>query len=142
MARQFTGIDGALYLEGNKVARVSNWALQASADTLDTTTLGDHARTSVYGIQAFGGSCTIYYYEDDKGKIQGGDLLGDVLRTDRTPVDKKHSMELRFENGASPHRVSFDCLLNQVSIAASAGQIITAQVSFTVTGPLKTASLA
>ena len=61
MAKQFTGIDGALYADGNKVARVSAWTFGATATTLNTTTLGDFAATSIYGIQSFTGSCSLYY---------------------------------------------------------------------------------
>ena len=63
MAKQFTGIDGALYADGNKVARVSNWSFNATAAPLNTTTLGDFATTSIYGIQSFTGTCSVYYCE-------------------------------------------------------------------------------
>ena len=50
-------------------------------------------------------------------------------------------MELRYENGARLHAVSFNCLLNQIGISATAGGIVTAEVTFTVTGPLTTATI-
>ena len=60
--KQFTGIDGALYADGNKVARVSAWSFSASAAVLPTTTLGDYAATAIYGIQSFSGNCSVFYY--------------------------------------------------------------------------------
>lgn len=141
MAKQYTGIDGALYLDGNKVAKVTAWSFQATAETLNTTTLGDFASTSVYGVQSFSGSASILYYENDSNQIEGAGLMSDVIRTSQTPTQPSHTLELRYDNGSKPRFVSFDCLLNQVSIAAQVGGIITAEVSFTVTGPLKTASL-
>ena len=141
MAKQFTGIDGSLYLDGAKVAKVRNWNLSASADTLETTTLGDFAKTYVYGVQSFSGSCTALYYEDDANKIAASGLLSDVLRTTATPTQPTHVLELRLEGGASPRRVSFSVLLNQVEIAASAGEIIEASISFTVTGALTAATM-
>jgi len=140
--KQFTGIDGALYCDGNKVGRISSWTFQASAATLDTTTLGDFASTSVYGIQSFQGSATLFYYEEDGGQIEGSALMSDVMRTTMTPTEPTHSMELRYNNGASVHGVSFDCLLNQVGISATAGGIVSAAITFTVTGALKTATIA
>ena len=142
MAKTFTGIDGALYCDGNKVAKVASWTFAASAASLNTTTLGDFAATSVYGIQSFTGSCTIYYYEGNGGQIDGSALMTDVLRTTQTPTEPTHELELRYQNGATTHEVKFKCLLNQVAIAASAGEIVTAQISFTVTGPLQTATIA
>jgi hypothetical protein len=140
MAKQFTGIDGALYADGNKVARVSDWSISASAESLETTSLGDFARTYIYGRQGFSGSCTLYYYEDDAGKINGAALLSDTLRTTQTPTEPTHTMELRFDGGASTRRLSFKVLLQDVQISASVGGVIQAQVSFTVTGALTAAS--
>ena len=142
MAQQFTGQDGALYLDGNKVARVSAWSFSASAAALPTTTLGDYAETAIYGNQSFSGSCTIYYYEGVGGAIEGSGLLSDVLRTTATPTEPTHELRLSYENGAQVHEVKFKCLLTQVSMQAQAGQIVTAEVSFQVTGPLETATFA
>ena len=139
--KQFTGIDGALYADGNKVARVSSWTFAATAAPLDTTTLGDFATTAIYGIQSFTGSCTLYYYEKDGGGIEGSALMSDVMRTTQTPTEPTHELILRYQNGASTHEVKFKCLLNSVTIAASAGEIVTAEVSFQVTGPLQTATI-
>lgn len=141
MARQFTGIDGALYLDGNRIGKITTWSLSASADTLETTTLGDFHRTYVYGTQQHTGSCTLLYYEEDSGSIIGGELMSDVIRTSKTPTEAAHTLELRYANGARSHAVSFKALLNQVEIGAQTGEVITATVSFTVTGALQTATL-
>lgn len=140
--KQFTGIDGALYADGNKVARVSAWSFSASAAVLPTTTLGDYAATAIYGIQSFSGNCSVFYYEGDAGAIDGSALMSDVMRTTQTPTEPTHELVLRYENGAATHEVKFKCLLNQVAIAATAGDIVSAQISFTVTGPLQTATIA
>jgi hypothetical protein len=140
--KQFTGIDGALYADGNKVARVSAWSFAASAAVLPTTTLGDYAATAVYGVQSFNGNCSIYYYEGDAGAIDGSALMSDVLRTTQTPTEPTHELVLRYENGAAMHEVKFKCLLNAVNIGATAGEIVGAQITYTVTGPLQTATIA
>lgn len=139
--KQFTGIDGALYADGNKVARVASWTFAATAAPLNTTTLGDFATTAIYGIQSFTGSCTLFYYEKDGGSIEGAALMSDVMRTTQTPTEPTHELILRYQNGASAHEVKFKCLLNSVTIAASAGEIVTAEVAFQVTGPLQTATI-
>jgi hypothetical protein len=139
--KQFTGIDGSLYADGARVAKIQNWTFGASAATLDCTTLGDFATRYVYGIQSFSGSCVLLYYENEAGAIDGNGLLTDVLRTTQTPTEPTHTMELRYENGAKLHAVSFSCLLNQVGISATAGGIVTAEVTFTVNGPLTTATI-
>ena len=139
--KQFTGIDGALYADGNKVARVSSWTFAAAATALNTTTLGDFASTAIYGIQSFSGSCSLYYYEKDGGSIDGAALMSDVMRTTQTPTEPTHELVLRYQNGAKTHEVKFKCLLNNVSITAAAGEVALAEVSFQVTGPLQTATI-
>lgn len=141
MSKQYSGIDGALYVDGAKIGRVTAWSLDAQADTLETTTLGDFARNYVYGLQGYSGSCTVLYYEDDAGKVDGGALLGDVLRTTATPTATTHALDLRLNNGSKTRSLAFNALLNNVSISASVGEIITAEVSFTVSGPMTTATV-
>lgn len=141
MAKQYTGIDGALYADGVKVGRVSEWSFSAEADVLETTSLGDFARDYVYGVQSFSGSATVFYYENNSNAIEGGSLLADVVSTGATPTDPTHQLELRFENGSKTRSVKFKCALNSVVIAATAGEIIQANISFTVCGPLLTAAL-
>ena len=142
MAKQFTGIDGALYADGNKVARISDWSLSAATETYEVTNLGEFARSYIYGRQGFTGNCTLYYYEDDAGKINGSNLLTDTLRTTQTPTNATHTIELRFDGGATARRVSFKALLQDVQIAATVGGVVQAQVSFTATGALTAASFA
>ena len=141
MAKQFTGIDGALYADGDRIAKITQWQFQGKVDELETTTLGDFARTYVYGIQSYAGSCSLLYYEKDGATIEGGNLLSDVLRTTQTPTEPTHTMELRYLNGAANHSVQFKCILPTVAITASVGGIVTAEVSFTVCGSLTACSL-
>jgi hypothetical protein len=141
MAKQYTGIDGALYADDVKIARVSSWSFAAEADTLETTSLGDYARNYVYGVQAFSGEATIFYYENASNLIEGRTLLGDVIRTTQTPTEPTHVLELQFRNGSINRSVKFKCALNSVSIEATTGEIINASISFTVCGPLLAASL-
>lgn len=140
--KHFTGIDGALYADGAKVGRVNAWSFEATVESLDTTSLGDFAKTAIYGLQSFAGSATIFYYEKDGGQIEGSAMMTDVLRTTATPSEPTHELVLQFENGAATHSVKFKCLLTQVSLTATAGEIVTAEISYQVTGPLQTATFA
>ena len=141
MAKHFTGIDGELYADGSKVATVRSWSFAAAVASLTTTTLGDFAETSVYGLQSYSGTCEVYYYEKSGGAIEGGGMMTDAIRTTATPTDSTHELRLRYMNGANTHEVRFNCLLNQVTIAATAGEIVMASINFVVTGPLTTASI-
>ena len=142
MAKQFTGQDGSLYVDGSKVGKVTSWSFDANAETLDCTTLGDFARQFVYGLQSYSGSCSLLYYEKDGGSIDGSALMTDVVRTSAVSTSQTHTLELRYSNGAKTHKVTFKCLLPSVSITSSVGEIATADVQFTVSGPLTSSTLA
>lgn len=141
MAKQYTGIDGALYADDVKVARVTEWSFSGQADVLETTSLGDFARDYVYGVQSFSGSATVFYYENASNQIEGKSLMSDVIRTTQTPTEPTHVLELRFNNGSKTRNIKFKCALNTVEISAVTGEIIQSQISFTVCGPLVSAAL-
>ena len=142
MAKQFTGIDGSLYVDGARVGKVTSWSFEAGADALECTTLGDYARKYIYGLQGYTGSASLLYYEKDGGVIDGNTMLDDVVRTSATETEPRHTLELRYSNGAKVHKVTFKCLFPTVNIVATVGEIATAEVAFTVSGPLTAATLA
>jgi hypothetical protein len=140
MARQYSGQDAALYVDGAKVGRVTAWELSGNVDALETTTLGDFARSYMQGIESYSGSLTLLYYETDANAIDGGGLLDDVFRTTTAPTTT-HSLELRLSNGSKTRSLGFKAVITDSSISASVGEIITAELSFNVTGPLTTATV-
>lgn len=44
--------------------KITNWTLTSSAQLLDTTTLGDYDKTSVYGLRTHSGTLRLLYYTD------------------------------------------------------------------------------
>lgn len=141
MARQYSGIDGRLLVNGTNVGKVKNWSLSGGVDTLETTSLADFARSYSAGLQSYTGSASLFYYQNDAGVIEGAALYNDVYRTDRTPENTKTELTLRFASGNKVREVRFNCILNQVDIGAAAGEVVEASISFTVSGPLLANSL-
>ena len=137
MGKVYTGIEGSLFVDGAKVGKVKSWDLAGSAETLSTTTLGDYAPTYRYGRQAYSGSCTLYYYRNETGVIEGKTLFGALLRTGRIDPEQKYRLRLV----AADRSVEFDALITSFSISATQGDVISADVSFVVSGPLIEASL-
>ena len=141
MAKYFTGVDGALLLDGNQVAKVASWALTAQTSSLETTTLGKYAREYIAGIQSYSGSATVYYYTDNNGALDSKGLLDEVIRTgppDSTPV---HSITLRLQETPA-RKVTFKVVITSAVLAAAPGELISVQISFVGTEPLSDASLA
>lgn len=141
MAKQYTGIDGSLYVGSTKVARVADWSFSAEVEALEVTSLGDHARDYINGIQSYSGSATLYYYENASNAIEGAAMLGKVLTTAATPTDPDTVLELRLGGGSKDRSVKFKCLIASIEISASTGEIIQASINFNVCGPLQAVSM-
>lgn len=127
----FSGKDGSMQWAGGAVARVRNWSVQSSLETLETTNLGDDARAYEPGLKTATGSATIYYH-DDNTSLQT--LIDNCINTG-TPTSAL--LDLRW--GAK--RLAFNAYVTSVSITCSTGEVMSAEVSFTMTGDYTTITL-
>lgn len=59
------GSEGAVYVGANAIAEIKSWSLEESADTLETTTMGDTERTFVPSLTQWSGGCEAYWDETD-----------------------------------------------------------------------------
>lgn len=116
---------------GTAVARVRNWSLQASFDTLDTTDLGDIARKYTAGLKSATGSASIFYHDDD-GSLR--DVLNNCIRGQ---VPAPAALELIWGN----KKVAFQAFVNSVTITCNTGEVMSADVSFTMDGDYTTFTL-
>lgn len=120
----FSGKDGSLKFDGTGIARVRNWSMDASFDTLDTTNLGEISRTYTAGLKSATGSATIFYH-DDNTTLQS--VLDNCVTTG---VPAPGSMELIYGTKS----LKFSCYINTVSISCTTGEVMAANISFTRTG--------
>lgn len=141
MAKYFTGVDGALLLDGNQVAKIATWSLTATTSTLETTTLGKYAREYVAGIQSYSGSAAIYYYTDNNGVLDGKDILNEVIRTGPPDSNPVHSITLKLQDTPA-RKVTFKVVITSAALTAAPGELVAAQIAFVGTEPLSDASLA
>lgn len=138
MAKLFTGRDGRLLLGSDTLVKVSSWSLQVDLETLECTTLGDGQRNYVPGIQGFSGSASLLYYTDVDGTNDASTLLRKVVKTGSVETTDAVAMTFRLLDGGD---VAMNAYITSVSIGASVGEIITAQISFQGTGALTTATI-
>lgn len=127
----YSGKDGSLAFENAGVARVRSWSFQGSVDTLETTNLGQIAREYVPGLKSGSGSCTIYYHDDNA-------TLASVLDnciTSGTPASGR--LQLRWGGKV----LAFDALINSVGLGCTTGDVMSAEVSFTMSGDYAQVSL-
>lgn len=140
MAKYFTGTDGAFLVDSTQTAKISSWSLNAQVSTLETTTLGDHAREYIAGIQSYSGTATLYYYIDSNSNLDSQKLLNEVIRTGAANRNAQHSLTLRLQETPA-RQVKLKVIVTSATVTATVGEIVTAEVSFTGTEPLQDASL-
>ncbi len=130
-ARYFTGIDGKLLLDGQQIAKIQQWSFSSEIEALETTTTGDTARKYIFGRVGWAGSCTAFYYEDSAGALTMAPLLDSTFRTAAVSNTQTYTMKFQLN---SARVVEMEVLITGASIEAAAGDIITANINFVVTG--------
>ena len=130
------------------IVKASSWNLQADMGLLSTTTLGEAYNTFIPDRVTYTGSATLLYYENDaeaNGDNYTGQLMSKLYKTGTGSVttSDEAGFKLRIRGGNNEkHDVTLNGYLTSVSIGATVGDIITAQVSFTANGALMEASMA
>lgn len=62
------GSEGAIKIGSNQIAEVKSYSLDESADTIETTSMGDAARTHLSSLTSFSGSVDCMWDETDTGQ--------------------------------------------------------------------------
>lgn len=137
-ARYYTGIDGALLIGGNQIAKIRSWSLTANADVIETTTTADYARTYVFGRQGWSGSCTALYYVNSAGSLAMQPLLANTIRTTALPSTTTHVLKLQL---TSTRAIQANVLIQSAGITATSGEVVEVSIDFTVTGLLTEATM-
>ena len=60
-----TGSEGTVKVGANAVAEIRSFTLEESGETIETTSMGDAARTYVAGLKTFTGSIECFWDETD-----------------------------------------------------------------------------
>jgi len=124
-AKYYSGRDGKITFNGSLVAKVQSWSLTANVEALETTVLSENSRTYTPGIRNASGSCNVLYYDNAPVSL----IQRVISVTAPTDLDK-YRMILGFGDKA----IEFDCIITSAELACSVGEIMTANVQFTVTG--------
>ena len=143
MAQVYSGRDGVMQLSGTTVAKVVNFSVQSSLETLETTTLSENLRSYVPGVTGYSGSATLLYYKDDSNSINTSNLLANVFKTGTDGVSSSQTVDLTFRwvDGTDNNDIRMTAYITSASIGAATGDIVRAEISFQGTGALSTATI-
>ena len=139
----YSGQHGQLFIGGSTkaAAAVRQWSLNASMSPLDNTSLEQTDRTFINGLRSTTGSCSLFYY-DDGTQNDARDLVEKLLK-ERTvnsapgvaAETEKTTLKLKVNDGTSNGRyVTLECLFTSASMSMAVGEVLSAEISFQVTG--------
>ena len=139
----YSGSTGELLINGQRAARVSNWAFSSNLGVLDTTSLADTDKTGTPGIRSTSGSCSLFYYSDDitltnsastlinkliKAKLPGG-TPGQAPETELIQIKLKVN-----DVTTSGKYITGNVYLTSVSMSMAVGEVLSADCSFEFSG--------
>lgn len=138
VSRYYTGIDGALYVNDTRIAKIVSWTLNSQAEVIENTTVNAAARTFVFGRQQWSGSCVAIYYDNALGTLDTQLLLANTLRTTALPATTTHTLELRL---TASNVFKATVLINSSSITTQKDNSVEVNIDFMVTGLPITATM-
>ena len=139
----FSGTSGQLYINDSRAAQVSAWSISTNAGLLDTTTLGDTDKTSIYGTRSTTGSCTLYYYQPEPGtKGDSSTLLNALIKARTTvseagvaPAAESVKLKLRIDDTTTTGNfIEVDANITSASMTMAVGTVLAAEIAFEVIG--------
>ena len=121
----YSGKDGALAYGGATVAKVGNWSLSTTVETLDVTNLSLSDRAFVPGLRSSTGSATIFYH--DQAPVP---LLQRIIKT--TDVSESDILSIRLGWGANA--IESACIITSAELSCAVGEVMQATIQFQFTG--------
>ena len=142
MSGFYSGQDGQLFLNDTKVAQVRSWSFTVNQAVLETVTLEDTDRSLIPGIRSVTGSCSLYYYQATAGGTTDvGTLLSKLITAkagtggDQAKDDKTLAkFQLIVLDGNNNRSITFYAYLTSLAMTNSVGEVLSADVSFEVSG--------
>ena len=143
MAGFYSGKEGELLINGNKVAKVRSWSFTFNQAVLETVSLEDTDRTIIHGIRSYTGSASVYYYQDVAGGGAGqlSSLINDIIKVQSASGDGANAesssmtFKLKIKDGSTAGRfVEFQAIPTSFSITSAVGEVTAADISFEVNG--------
>jgi len=122
------GAEGTVHVGTDAVAEIRSYAVEETADTLETTSMGDAARTHLASLTSFSGSLDVFWDEVDTAQI---------ALTVGTSVTIKFYPE---GTASSAKYYSGTAIVTGVSRSASFDGLVEASISVQGTGALTLAT--
>jgi hypothetical protein len=147
---QTRGVDSEREIinDNYRIAKIRDWSYTSNSEVIETTALGDVAKTFAPSITSGDGSATLMFYEDEINNYTSSNPkdifeLVDILFPRDVPprvilnlaVDGTFSLDSTNINLYKTNFL-FNAYITSASVSVSYGEVVTVATSFTVDGPL------
>ena len=144
MAGFYSGKEGELLMNGNKVAKVRSWSFTFNQAVLETVSFEDTDRTIIPGIRSYTGNESVYYYQQTAGGGSGtlSTLINSMIKTGSGSADAVNAessenliFKLRIKDGSTGGRfIEFAAQPTSMTMTSAVGEVTAADISFEVNG--------
>ena len=143
MSGFYSGKEGELLIDGQKVAKVRSWSFSMNQAVLETVSLEDTDRTIIHGTRSYTGSASVYYYQAAVGVASGqlSTLINNIIKTGSSAGDGKNAesspmtFKLRIKDGSTSGRfIEFQAIPTSFNITSAVGEVTAAEINFEVNG--------
>ena len=130
-----TGNNGVVKIDNasgtpTAVAAVRNFSVEITADTIETTAMGQETRSYVKGLSSFSGSADIYF---DPANLTGGaNVIAALIPTGGAVGDAPLTVELYTKNTAV--KFSGEVIVTGYTVNSSMDGMVEASISFQGSG--------
>ena len=126
MGNIYTGNAGVVKLGGTAVAEVTGYSLESATASIDSTSMGDTARSFLKGLESFTGSLDVIYddaHQNDIPSLAGG---SDAVTFELFPAGTT----------SGNRKISGSAIVTGYSMTGALDGMITASISLQGTGDI------
>jgi len=130
-----TGNNGVVKIDNasgtaTAVASVRNFSVEITADTIETSAMGQETRSYVKGLSSWSGSADIYF--DAANLTGGGSVIAALIPTGGSVGESPITVELYLNNTAS--KFAGEAIVTGYTVNSSLDGMVEASISFQGSG--------
>jgi hypothetical protein len=148
----FTGSSGSLNMDGNQIAAVQSWSVNASVSLLSVKSLAETDDRFIASGRTITGSCRILYYQETlgekgtndasavlnrifKARDTSGFYQGATLNQGSETDEERLTLRLKIDDSSTNGKyIELRVIITNVSMTMAVGEILAADISFQAHG--------
>lgn len=149
----FTGSSGSLRMDGNEIAAVQSWSVNASVSLLSVKSLAETDDRFIASGRTISGSCRVLYYQETFGqkgtnnasailnrvfKVRSADsgfYQGATLDQGDSADEKRLTLRLKIDDSSTNGKyIELRVIITSISMTMAVGEILAADITFQAHG--------